>query len=208
MAGGLPFTYEDFVANPVLGHKILTDLYNASLTSGSSSGSAPTGSLLEKASANTPAGYLLCNGAAVSRTTYAALFADISTTWGAGDGSTTFNLPDFRDKYRAGAGGAYSLAQSFGEATHLLTTGEMPNHSHFNPVHSHILGASKYTTNASHTHGGIGGGIAENSNPTDGASSTPASTNLDGSTTSAGSGGGTAHENRPPTLAVYVFIHI
>ena len=48
-------------------------------------------------------GWLLCNGAAVSRTTYAALFAKIGTTFGAGDGSTTFNLPDFRGRTFWGA---------------------------------------------------------------------------------------------------------
>lgn len=49
-----------------------------------------------------PAGYLECNGAAVSRTTYAALFAVIGTTYGAGDGSTTFNLPDYRGEFIRG----------------------------------------------------------------------------------------------------------
>lgn len=45
-----------------------------------------------------PTGYLLCDGSAVSRTTYANLFAAIGTTYGSGDGSTTFNLPDYREK--------------------------------------------------------------------------------------------------------------
>lgn len=51
-----------------------------------------------------PAGWLLCDGSAVSRTTYATLFAAIGTTWGAGDGSTTFNLPDLRGRAPIGAG--------------------------------------------------------------------------------------------------------
>lgn len=51
-----------------------------------------------------PAGWLLCNGAAVSRTNYARLFAKIGTRYGAGDGSTTFNVPDMRDRYPIGAG--------------------------------------------------------------------------------------------------------
>lgn len=57
------------------------------------------------ASSTTPSGYLLCNGAAVSRTTYAALFAVIGTTYGAGDGSTTFNLPDLVGRVIQGTGG-------------------------------------------------------------------------------------------------------
>lgn len=54
---------------------------------------------------NTPPSHCLaCDGSAVSRTTYAALFAAIGTTWGAGDGSSTFNLPDLRNEWVQGAG--------------------------------------------------------------------------------------------------------
>lgn len=56
--------------------------------------SVPTGTILPFAGTVVPDGFLLCNGAAVSRTTYAKLFAAIGTKWGTGDGSTTFNLPD------------------------------------------------------------------------------------------------------------------
>lgn len=63
-----------------------------------------TGSVELFAGASVPEGYLLCNGAAVSRTTYADLFDAIGTIYGAGDGSTTFNLPDFRDRYPIGVG--------------------------------------------------------------------------------------------------------
>lgn len=56
-----------------------------------------------------PAGWLLCDGSAVSRTEYATLFAAIGTTWGAGDGSTTFNLPDLRGRAAIGAGTGTSL---------------------------------------------------------------------------------------------------
>ena len=58
----------------------------------------PTGSIQPYAGASIPAGWLLCDGSAVSRTDYAALFAAIGTLYGTGDGSTTFNLPDFTDK--------------------------------------------------------------------------------------------------------------
>lgn len=56
-----------------------------------------------------PTGWLLCNGDAVSRTTYADLFAVIGTTFGTGDGSTTFNVPDFRGRVPAGDGGTGSF---------------------------------------------------------------------------------------------------
>lgn len=67
------------------------------------SGGVPTGSLVPFAGNSIPDGYLLCNGAAVSRTTYAALFAVIGTTYGAGDGSKTFTLPDFRNRFIEGS---------------------------------------------------------------------------------------------------------
>lgn len=55
----------------------------------------PAGAIISSASSTSPAGYLLCNGSAISRTTYAKLFSAIGTTYGTGDGSTTFNLPNF-----------------------------------------------------------------------------------------------------------------
>jgi phage-related tail fiber protein len=65
-----------------------------------------------------PAGFLKANGAAVSRTTYAALFAAIGTTWGAGDGSTTFNVPDLRGEFVRGFddGRGVDSGRSFGSA--------------------------------------------------------------------------------------------
>lgn len=63
--------------------------------------------------ANTdPEGYLLCNGAEVSRTTYAALFAEVGTTYGAGDGSTTFNIPDMTDRFIQGSGTAGTVKEA------------------------------------------------------------------------------------------------
>lgn len=89
--------------------------------------------------------WLLCEGQPVSRTTYAALFAVIGTTYGAGDGSTTFNLPDRRGKYSRGAGAlGVSLGESGGSASADV---ELPAHSH---AHSHGGGSLVYT----HTHPG------------------------------------------------------
>lgn len=67
-----------------------------------------TGVIIPFAGTSVPTGYLLCNGAAVSRTDYANLFAAIGTLYGAGDGSTTFNLPDARDRVLQGASGGHS----------------------------------------------------------------------------------------------------
>lgn len=66
----------------------------------------PVGTVIAFSSNSTPDGFLLCNGAAVSRTTYAKLFETIGTIYGAGDGSTTFNLPNLTDKFIQGSGTA------------------------------------------------------------------------------------------------------
>ena len=66
--------------------------------------SVPVGTVIAIAANSAPSGYLLCNGAAVSRTTYAKLFAAIGTTYGEGDGSTTFNLPNLTDRFIQGSG--------------------------------------------------------------------------------------------------------
>lgn len=62
----------------------------------------PPGVTLPYGGSSAPSGFLLCDGSAVSRTTYAALFAILSTTYGVGDGSTTFNLPDLRQRFPMG----------------------------------------------------------------------------------------------------------
>lgn len=84
-----------------------------------------------------PPGWLICQGQAVSRTTYAALFAVIGTTYGSGDGSTTFNLPDFRNNFPVGAGSSYALNAKGGANTVTLTTNQIPAHTHNLPAHEH-----------------------------------------------------------------------
>ena len=63
----------------------------------------PVGSYIQFAGSQAPAGFLVCNGGAISRTTYSALFAVIGTTYGSGDGSTTFNLPNLTDRFLQGS---------------------------------------------------------------------------------------------------------
>ena len=74
----------------------------------------PAGLILPFGNTTAPSGYLACHGQAVSRTTYATLFAAIGTTWGTGDGSTTFNVPDFRGAFLRGTGSHGTHNMEFG----------------------------------------------------------------------------------------------
>ena len=82
----------------------------------------PAGSILWYAKTTAPAGYLICDGSAVSRTDYARLFAAIGTAFGSGNGSTTFTLPDLRAKFVRGTGTSNGYTGTFGktqEASHI-----------------------------------------------------------------------------------------
>ena len=87
---------------------------------------APPGAVIAFAGKTAPAGWLLCNGSAVSRSSYKALFAAIGTTYGAGNGSSTFNLPDLRGRVPAGAGTA-ALASKAGADTKTIARANLPN---------------------------------------------------------------------------------
>jgi microcystin-dependent protein len=95
---------------------------------------SPTGAVTAFAGATAPTNWLLCDGAAVSRTTYAALFALIGSTYGAGNGTTTFNLPNLKGRIPVGLDSTQTEFDTRGETggakTHTLTTAEMPSHAH------------------------------------------------------------------------------
>ncbi len=103
----------------------------------------PTGAILAFSAATAPSGYLLCDGAAVSRTTYAALFALIGASYGAGDGSTTFNVPDLRGRPPVGLG-THSDVNTLGNNDGVAVGSRTPKHTHTGPSHTH--------TGPSHTH--------------------------------------------------------
>lgn len=115
-----------------------------------------------------PASWSSCDGGALDRTLYADLYAVIGTRYGVGDGSTTFNKPDFRGRTIVGAGQGVgltnrSIADKGGEETHVLTIAEMPVHTHVQNAHSHIVGVAANAAGgtgclAPTTYPGAGGG--------------------------------------------------
>jgi microcystin-dependent protein len=87
-------------------------------------------------------GWLLADGSAIARGgANAALFALVGIGWGAGDGATTFNLPDFRNRTVIGASGTHALGSAGGEEQHRLIVAEMPGHAHAvsDPTHAHSV---------------------------------------------------------------------
>jgi len=95
-------------------------------------GDVAVGTIFSYGGTSAPTGALVCDGSAVSRTTYSELFTAIGTTWGVGDGSTTFNLPNFERKVAVGSGGTgtgtlgNSVGDTGGEEDHTITTTELP----------------------------------------------------------------------------------
>jgi len=161
----------------------------------------PVGTINMYAGATTdvPSGWLLCDGSAVSRTTYDELFNRLDTEYGVGDGSTTFNVPDFKTSnvFPRGATNDAGRGTSGGESTHTLSESELPSHTHAispNP-HSHsytapsnqTLRPTDFNTSPSTTTGGTTGSV---------------------SLTNASVGSDAAHENKPPFLDVHFIIAV
>ena len=123
---------------------------NWSEVGGTTTAENPVGTMLDFAGSSAPTGYLLCDGAAVSRTTYGSLFTAIGTAWGSGDGSTTFNVPDMRRRVAVGAGGARSdellntVGATGGSESVSLTVAQMPRHRHRFSYGTIISGLGKF----------------------------------------------------------------
>ena len=95
------------------------------------------GEIIVFSGSNFPSGYLVCDGSAVSRDRYSALFDVIGTLYGAGDGVSTFNLPNLSGKVALGESNDYAIGSTGGEVEHVLLTSELGAHTHEVPQHSH-----------------------------------------------------------------------
>lgn len=182
----------------------------------------PVGMIAPYAGATAPQGWLLANGQAVSRTTYSQLFTVCGTTFGAGDGSTTFNVPNLTDRMPTGSGSLYARGETGGAETRTLTTANLPSHTHsidhdhssdphdhYGAGHTHTVspggtqavtqGTTGGTVNAADTTGsttGSAGGPGAGKG-----SASPANVNpMTGNSGSTGSG--TAFNNMPPYLGL------
>jgi microcystin-dependent protein len=148
-------------------------------------GAEITGVVKSFAGVVAPYGYLLCDGSAYSRTSYAALFAICGTNYGAGNGSTTFNVPDLRTRvpvgYKSGDSNFGTVGQVGGEEEHTLVVTEIPSHTH----------TVNGDTNAPHTPYAGFGHQAQSSSPVDSTGST---------------GGDGAHNNLQPYVTMNYII--
>lgn len=185
--GASKFVLENSDVDPDTGHGSV--IWTADNVGLNTADTFPSGFLADFAGGTVPSGWLLCDGSAVSRVTYASLFAAISTRWGSGDGSTTFNLPNLARRTKVGSGGAGSgtlsntVGSTGGSETHTLTTPEIPAHTH------------SYTTNNAVVAINVGATTNVLTQPTSGA-------------TTGSTGGGGAHNNMQPSAVVLMIIKI
>jgi len=170
--------------------------------------STPIGTINQYAGSTAPLGWLICNGAAISRTTYSDLFAVISTNYGTGDGSTTFNIPNLQNRLPIGKGsGNFSTLNTTGgsDTTALtLSSVNIPSHNHYLFTRQNYTGSNTTLTNSQYvvdvtTFGGSGTNAY---NYAAQGTATAATVGLSSST-----GSGTAFNAMPPYIVLNYIIY-
>ena len=151
--------------------------------------------------ATAPAGYVLCDGTAISRTTYADLFAIIASTYGAGNGSTTFNVPDLQGKMPQGYDGStYTMAGTGGQNTVTVSVTDNQSVSSTDTLAVSVTGAISNTSLSTAQLASHGHGVCTRLGNAAGSSALPATCNSSAATTNAttctcGSGTGHTHSH-------------
>lgn len=118
----------------------------------------PTGAVMPFAGSSAPSGWLICDGSAVSRSTYSDLYAVITTLYGSGNGSTTFNLPNLSGKIPIGLDSSDSNMNTIGETGGRKTVSgtDLPSHYHSIPSHTHSYQDIYYSENGGDDLAGLG----------------------------------------------------
>ena len=158
-------------------------------------GGIPTATIVPWTDSSVPSGFLECNGAAVSRSTYSALFAIVASTYGGGDGSSTFNVPNLSDKIAMGKSNNKALASTAGAETVSSSGNVGTNINVTGNVAGSTANASLSTAQlASHSHPSVAHGPGSN-NPNQGAGAAPINYRIAPSTSSGSSGSGQGHSH-------------
>lgn len=188
-SGTAILTGTEVVAGNVIGVTYYSTTGQFQLITNNINVATPPGQVATYAMTSCPSGWLAANGAAVSRTTYAILYANIGSTWGNGDGSTTFNVPDLRGTFVRGTGTNGTYATAVGQAVGTYAADTYLNHNHTDSGHTHSYNVPSGTAQA------IGGSGSNYYVSTTGATSGTGNANIQNSTT-----GGT--ETKPKNYGV------